>query len=267
MSSNSRSASAVVTQGSGSVTANPVTAVGGITGSGYAAGTTKLPYSVAQSDPFSALRDPQTTDCANAAASPTAAGGNGGGNGRGNGGGNTPTPVGTAGGSSAYTSLDLNGDFVLSGTIYICGGDMSVNANSTITSGTGGVTLIFTSATPGSGTVGRINQWNGGAQINLTAPTTGPYANVLAYQDRRAPANTGASQVAGNNQSSLAGAFYFPRSQMDITGNAGFNTNCIRLVARTLEFAGSVTINNTVAAGCPTVGGTDFTGTRVRLVV
>jgi hypothetical protein len=70
-------------------------------------------------------------------------------------------------------------------------------------------------------------------------------------------------KVNGNSDSSLEGAFYFPRAYLTFNGTAGMETECLQMVARRLEFSGNSSISNT----CPSDGDADaFDATFVRLV-
>ena len=90
-------------------------------------------------------------------------------------------PAGTAGspvtitGPACYSDLQLNkGDAILSGTIVLTG--TSSFSMATLTSGTSGATIYVTqSATPPN-----FNK----TTVNLSAPTTGPYAGVATIRFR-----------------------------------------------------------------------------------
>jgi hypothetical protein len=104
---------------------------------------------------------------------------------------------------------------------------------------------------------------NGGAMINLKARTSGPYQGVLFYQDRRATISNQSNKINGNSSSTIQGAIYMPGQEVEFTGTAGMNTNCMQLVARRMTFTGNSTINNV----CPSNSGAQaFMGTAVRLV-
>jgi hypothetical protein len=102
---------------------------------------------------------------------------------------------------------------------------------------------------------------NGGAQLNLTAPTTGEYAGLLIYQDRRAPMRN--PHINGNSASLLDGAIYLPTQNVTINGGAGMRLNCLRLVTRRVTFSGNADVVNNCPANAPRRG---FSGLTVRLV-
>ncbi len=60
---------------------------------------------------------------------------------------------------------------------------------------------------------------NAQATNNITAPTTGTYAGIAIYQDRRATGNT--NKINGGSGNVIQGAIYFPKDTVDQrTGNA-----------------------------------------------
>lgn len=113
------------------------------------------------------------------------------------------------------------------GTYIIDGGDLDANSGVEIT-GTD-VTIIMT----GGGEI----KFNGGAEINLTAPTSGTYSGVLFYQDRN---DSGYQHVInGNSSSSFQGAMYFPSSEVKMLGSGSVAGGCLQLIADTIYFSGN----------------------------
>ncbi|MBA3667746.1 MAG: hypothetical protein H0W65_08490 [Sphingomonas sp.] len=242
---NSTSIDAAVAFGSSSVKADPVAAVGGLdTTDNWASGTTLLPFTLAQPDPFADITPPPIpSSCPNWSDNPQD---------------NQPYPA-TA--STSPVSVCLN-NFNVKGTLnlqpgtYTITGDMNVNSGAKINCV--GCTFVMTNATPSNtGTVGI----NGGAQLNLTAPDSGPYKGILFYSDRGADPSD-INKINGNAASFFKGAFYFPHQQVEYTGNAGVTFECIKLVAWQLTFMGNAAIKN----NCPNWYGDRFRGRHVRLV-
>jgi len=54
-----------------------------------------------------------------------------------------------------------------------------------------------------------------------------------------------------------------PNQQLTFNGTSGMNTNCLQMVALTLQFMGNSSITNTCPAGS---GSHAFDGKKVRLV-
>lgn len=243
LATNSRSANAVTAGGSSSVTATPVSAVGGLTASSnYVGGTQLLPYSLPQPDPYATLANPSPSSCQNqVTVAPNSS--------------QTLAP-------GCYRGINIKGTATLSpGVYYIDGSSFSLGSQANVTGD--GVTIVLTSSsaatTPSS--IATLDM-NGGATVQLTASTSGTYAGILFYQDRRAQ-DSGSNTINGNASSKLQGAFYFPSQEIDFSGTSGMTTDCLQLVALRLTFIGNTSISNQ----CPASSGAgSFKGTQVRLV-
>lgn len=250
VSTNSRSANGVSAGGSARVMATPIAAVGGVPSSGaYVAPTTLLPYSPQQTDPFAALPQPTVpADCNNQELRVQP---------------NTSYTVpANATGVYCWRGMDIKGTLNLApGTYYVDGGVLALGAQANVT-GTG-VTFVLTSsnATSDPSSIATLSM-NGGAVLDVSAPTSGVYKGVLMAQDPRAPLG-GSSQINGNSSSRFEGGFYFPRHDLTFNGNTGMRTECLQLVARRLTFTGNSSVRNV----CPANGGAKaFDATFVRLV-
>ncbi len=119
------------------------------------------------------------------------------------------------------------------GIYYIDQGSFSVNGGATITGN--GVTIVFTSSTGSNYATATIN---GGATVNITAPTDGPTAGIAIFGDRNMPTgssfkfNGGASQI-------FTGAIYVPKGAVQYAGGANTSKACTQLVGDTITFTGN----------------------------
>ena len=243
LATNSQAANAVTAGGSSSITATPVSAVGGLTASSnYVGGTQLLPYSLPQPDPFANLPTPSPSGCQSQVTV----------------GPNTTQTLSPG----CYSGMNLKGTVTLNpGTYYIDGGSFSVGSQAIVAGD--GVTIILTSSSAASNPslIATLNV-NGGATLQLTAPTSGTYKGILFYQDRRA-LDSGADTLNGNASSKLQGALYFPSQELDFSGTSGMTTDCLQLVAYRLTFIGNTSVSNQ----CPAASGAaSFKGVQVRLV-
>lgn len=243
LATNSQAANAVTAGGSSSITATPVSAVGGLTASSnYVGGTQLLPYSLPQPDPFANLPTPSPSGCQSQVTV----------------GPNTTQTLSPG----CYSGMNLKGTVTLNpGTYYIDGGSFSVGSQAIVAGD--GVTIILTSSSAASSPslIATLNV-NGGATLQLTAPTSGTYKGILFYQDRRA-LDSGADTLNGNASSKLQGALYFPSQELDFSGTSGMTTDCLQLVAYRLTFIGNTSVSNQ----CPAASGAaSFKGVQVRLV-
>lgn len=249
---NSSGAAAVDAQGNVSVTATPVSAVGGIGGrASFAPGTLFIPYNIPQPDPFAQVPWPAPT-------------------------GPIFNNVRVKSNTSATLSpgiyrggLDIAGSATLLPGIYYIDGrggnsGLSVGAQAQMIGQ--GVTLVLTRETPPApGTTAAMAGLtiNGGAHIDLSAPTTGPYRGILFYQDPRSPTLSDTIQINGNSSSRLEGAIYVPKNIVLFNGTTGMNFNCTQIVGYRLVFSGNSVIRNLCPAGS---GASPIRGTAVRLV-
>ena len=254
MITNSTSLSAAVATGSSTVVASPIAAVGGIPASNnWGAGTTLQPFTVAQDDPFNnpdrTVNPPSGQSC----------------NGNTNVPNNSTATFGTDVNSiTCVGSLNIAGTATLRGVIYVDGGSVSIGTQANVTCDECTIVLSNHDNSP-TATIGNFRV-TGSPQMHWTAPRSGPYEGILIYQDRRAIDGTGANYdnvLTGSSTSYFEGAFYFPRQDLEFSGNTGMDTNCLQLVSRRVTFTGNSAITNT----CPTNSGAmSFAGKRVRLV-
>lgn len=144
------------------------------------------------------------------------------------------------------------------GTYIIDRGSFEANAKARVTGN--GVTIILTSST---GTGYATIKINGGATVSLTAPTADTYAGVVMYQDRNAPIATNTNKLNGGSTTSFTGALYFPRQELQFTGNNSLGGgSCTKIIARTITFTGSSYFTNE----CPASVATVATSGTVQLV-
>lgn len=140
------------------------------------------------------------------------------------------------------------------GVYYLDSTDFDVAGTSGL-AGTG-VTFILTGDTPGS------IKGNGTADLNLTAPTTGTYAKMLFIQASNATEDN-LNEITGSNSSKFDGAMYFPKGAAKFTGSSGSVTQCLMIMAYTLEFTGNADLQNN-PSGC--AANTTFKGQIVKLI-
>ena len=244
---NSRASNAVYAGGSSTVTATPVAAVGGLTSSSnYVSPTTLMPYSIAVQDPYAGLPTPAAANLTGCNKKLSAKPGD--------------TQSYSPG---CYNNVDIKGTVNLApGVYYIDGGTFDVGSQAVI-NGTG-VTIILTSSNAANNpsSIANVNI-NGGATLNLKAPTdlSDPYHGVLFYQDRRA-LDSGTNMINGNASSVLQGAFYFPGQAMSFSGTSGMTTDCVKMVGKRVTFIG----NSSIVNPCKDTGVDKVTATLVRLV-
>jgi hypothetical protein len=240
MATNARGSQAVTAGGSSSVSASPIAAMGNIPSSNrFAPGTQLQPFSVRQQDPLGHVPNPPAGFCS----TPLGAMAN--------------QPNATSSFSpGCYSEIDLKGTATLQpGVYYVNGGDVSFGSQANVT---GNNVVIVMTGTNGNAGDFKIN---GGATLNLTAPTSGPHRGVAFYRDRRAPVID--IKMNGGGNFNIRGAFYMPTADIDMLGNFDMSADCLQIVGRILTFKGTADLRN----NCPANSGAGaFTGTTVRLV-
>ena len=170
--------------------------------------------------------------------------------------------------ANCFSSLSVGPDKTLNlpdGTYYINGGDAFIQG----TLSCAACTIVLTNtSTSSSATIGTFKV-NATANINLNAPTSGTYAGIAIYQDRRAKDTNNANMINGNSNSTINGAVYFPSQELNYNGTGSTNATCTLLVAKRLVFSGNSSATNKfksaaqcAAFGLPTITG----GRRIRLV-
>jgi Flp pilus assembly protein TadG len=78
--------------------------------------------------------------------------------------------------------------------------------------------------------------WDGRAQINLTAPTSGPYAGLLIYMPM---SNDEGLIINGNSDSSFVGTFLAPASDIQVNGTSGVSGYHSQIVGYTIDLIGT----------------------------
>jgi hypothetical protein len=283
--SDSNSANAASAGGSSLVTAKSIAAVGGIQHSSNFSVSSYIPYSPSIADPFQGVTpDPNDMKCAQAAVTQTTTvidtaaydetvtttGKNG----------KTTTTIihhpavthdvttttytgasqaltdgmdittmkdSNGNQANCFTSLSTGSNKTLAipdsytGPIYLNGGGVDFKGNFSCAH----CTIVLTNKDPTSTTIGGFSS-NAQATNNITAPTTGTYAGIAFFQDRRASSNT--VQINGGSGSVINGGVYFPNATLRINGSGLVDSSgnavklCAMWVAKNITFLGNSSI-------------------------
>jgi hypothetical protein len=129
---------------------------------------------------------------------------------------------------------------------------------------TGGVTIIFSNS--GSGNPGLPNI-GAGANVTITAPTSGTYSGIALMGDRITCNGNGNNNngcipsMQGGGTQNVTGAIYFPRETVQYSGGASAGgSNCTQLIADQINFTGGSTFNSScTSAGTQTLNLTNGT--------
>lgn len=166
------------------------------------------------------------------------------------------------------------GTWTLQPGVYIFEGGLTVGPGGGGTTVNGnGVTLVFTSASPGvpssypSPQMSFLSQ----ANVNLTAPTTGPTAGFVIMGDRTMPIVTTCNPAShcpfntdANSNVNLNGVVYLPNGYLSWQGVAATAIGCRQFIVNMISMGGTPGLNNT---GCNLSGGGGGTGTPIGSIV
>lgn len=247
--SDSTSSNSASAGGSSSVTAQSVAAVGGIQQSNNWNVQSYIPYSPTLPDPFANVT-PAPSDMHCAVSKNVS-----------NKGVTTWQPLSLSDGMDITTMTDQQGNQAncfsslsvgsnksltipasYTGPIYINGGN--VNLQGAISCAA--CTIVLTNTDPSStAPIGTFSS-NAQATNNIVAPTTGTYAGIAVYQDRRAAGNV--DTINGGSGNVIQGAVYFPSDTLRINGTGTSVSLCAMWVAKNLTFIG----NSSIAISSPT---------------
>lgn len=167
-----------------------------------------------------------------------------------------PVPGRYCGGLSFGAQADVT---LAPGEYIIDGGDLTVNAQAAIQGD--GVVIILTGDSPGD--IGNV-KINGGADIELSPPTTGDYTGVTMYQDRRAPAG-GNNDILGGASMIMNGAVYFPSQEITYSGGSNAVSTCLQIIGNKVTFSGNAELFNDQST-CDLYGVKEIERTLVTLV-
>ena len=234
----SSSSSAILASGNAKITAAAVQVVGGVSKSGNAS-VTKTGTPGATGDPLAGLASPSTLGLTNYGSESLSGNSNA-----------TIKP-------GIYSQITVSGNASLTmnaGVYIIEGGGFAVSGNASIK---GSGVMIYNTSNSG-GSYGSITLSGNGS---LSAPTTGTYAGLLIFQDRKNPR---ALTLSGNVAQGMAGTIYAQKAQLVESGNAqvGSTSNPVSIVVDTLTLSGNA-VANSLSLNAPT-GTVAYTPAQIR---
>lgn len=126
-------------------------------------------------------------------------------------------------------NFPANGVDTLSPGTYCINGNFRLNAGETLSGS--GVTIVMNS--------GEIH-WNGGAEVNLSAPTSGDLAGMLVYAPM---SNSNTMRFNGNGDTVLTGTIFMPAAPLIYNGTGSVNPSHVQIIGYTIELTGTNTTN------------------------
>jgi hypothetical protein len=237
---NSSSSSGLSAGGTASITADSANVVGGVSGSSNFTTTQGINTGAAAiTDPYANVTMPKPSGC--------------------DADGLSVKNTATLNPGTYCNGLQLNAgaNVTLNPGVYIIDrGSLSIAGGATLSGN--GVTLVFTSSTGSNYASATIN---GGATVQLTAPTTGATAGIVFFGDRNMPTNTTFKFNGGAGQI-VDGAIYTPSGALQYAGGASTSLDCTQLIGNTVTFTG----NSQLALNCSKYNTTPF-GASVSVLV
>ena len=183
---------------------------------------------------------------------------------------------------SVATSNQLSGTLSLStGNIFLCGdqlltgdvtintpagqsavliienGQLDLNGHTFMTSNGSALTLVF-SGTNGTYMHGPSDNTNGpGGVLDITPPTTGPWAGVAIYQDPSLTTGVDVSAAGNSPTWNITGLIYLPHATLTLKGAIDKSTNgksCLVMVADNFQISGNGGVTKTDIGQCQQAG-------------
>jgi putative Flp pilus-assembly TadE/G-like protein len=191
-----------------------------------------------------------------------------------------PISTATCSGSNGY-STGNTGTFTLTPGVYPCGIDIHNGAIVKMTPGIYiidrgaftlggatqlqglaggpviGVTIVLTSSTGANwATISLAN----GSVVRISAPTSGPTAGLVIWDDIRSPLGSASTPVTGGASLDATGAIYMPHQDVTFNNGATITSTCLELIANQIIFTGGASFNNSCSGtGVVRIGGGNAT--------
>jgi hypothetical protein len=136
-------------------------------------------------------------------------------------------------------------------------GQLDLNGHTLTTSNGSAVTIVF-SGTNGSYVHAPTDNTNGsGGNLNIAAPTTGPWSGVAIYQDPSLTTGVDVSAAGNSPTWNISGLVYMPHASVTFKGAVDKATNgksCLVMVADNFTISGTAGILKTDIGQCPQAG-------------
>lgn len=119
-------------------------------------------------------------------------------------------------------------------------GDFSIKGNLTATN----VVVIFTDS---AGTNCGSLKFTSGANITISAPTSGDFSGLLYYRNSRCDSLSQGHKFTGGTNANITGAMYFPTSSIEFSGGSSVSGSCIQLIANKVDISGNAALGSNCA--------------------
>jgi hypothetical protein len=160
-------------------------------------------------------------------------------------------------GSVFCNGLAFTNDAIINmpaGVYFIDRGAFAIGGATKVTAT--GVTIVLTSST---GTGYAWTTIGNGANVTISAPTTGATAGIVFFGDRRAPITTSANDFGGGAAINFTGAIYLPTVRVTFSNGLTNPSGCTNLVAGDIVFTGAANFKNNCPTGVKAIGSSTST--------
>ncbi len=151
--------------------------------------------------------------------------------------------------------LQLTGDVTLTGPgstlLVIVNGQLDLNGHTLKTAAGAALTVIFT----GSSSGGYTHAPTGSGTLDITSPTSGPWAGVAIYQDPSLTSGVDISAAGNSPIWDITGLVYLPHASVVFSGavnKSSYGSSCFVIVVDNLLFSGTDSI--LAHSGCASAG-------------
>ena len=259
MISNSPASNSALSNGNKSqVKATVIAAVGGVQASNTWKVDSYEPYSSALTDPYASRTPPTPSSCGGFPAANDLD--------------FRSNPNHQTGQIVCYNSdMEIKGDVHLGSATYVLDAASVKMSAASAKLSCDGCTIILTSSTAATNPASIGTMSISGGTLTLKAATSGDYAGMAIFQDRRALDGSGQNIINGSSGSVVQGVLYFPSQELTYNGDGTNIATCTQFVARRVVFSGNNGTVNKFEKGssdaCKLLGmGGISAGKRARLV-
>jgi Putative Flp pilus-assembly TadE/G-like len=142
--------------------------------------------------------------------------------------------------------------------LVIENGLLDLNGHSLTTSNGSAVTIVFSGTNGSTFHIPTDNTNGSGGNLNIAAPTSGPWSGVAIYQDPSLTTNVDVSAAGNSPTWNISGLVYMPHASVTLKGAVDKATNggksCFVMVADNFQISGTAGISQTDIGQCGQAG-------------
>jgi hypothetical protein len=172
-------------------------------------------------------------------------------------------PITLSGNTFWCGDFELTGDVTVTTTggpavLYIENGQLDLNGHTFQTAIGSALTIVFSGSNGGGYTHGPADNTNGpGGVLNITPPTTGPWAGIAIVQDPSLTTGVDVSAAGNSPTWDITGLIYMPHASLTLKGaidKSTFGKSCVVMVADNFQISGTGGIMKSDIGQCAAAG-------------